>query len=225
MSFILLFTYTLIGLLSGAHCAGRCSGMIGAINSALRPYPDKKPIWLALTAGRLAGYTVGGGLAGSLGWLLLRLSPDFLHLQILLTLLAGLMLVLMGISIAGRPIVIAWTEIPGRRLWTILQPVWRRCLPPNTFQRAFRAGFLWGWLPCGLVYSVLLNAMASGSAVQGAVTMCAFGLGTMPNVLAVAWLSGRWRHHFQNSRIRLLSGLLIILAGIQQTVRVLMNPA
>lgn len=67
MSLLQLFTYSFIGLLSGAHCAGRCSGMIGAINSSLRPYSGRRPLWLGLTLGRLAGYAIGGALAGLLG--------------------------------------------------------------------------------------------------------------------------------------------------------------
>lgn len=223
MSLLQLFTYSFIGLLSGAHCAGRCSGMIGAINSSLRPYSGRRPLWLGLTLGRLAGYAIGGALAGLLGWALLQLVTPALHPRKIMAVLAGTMLVLMGISIAGRPAAVAWTEGLGRSLWGRLQPVWRRYLPPNTLGRAFKAGLLWGWLPCGLVYSVAISAMASATPLQGALIMFAFGVGTLPNILALAWLSGRWRHYFQNSRIRLLSGVLIMLAGIQHALRSLLN--
>ena len=219
MSLIQLLTCSFIGLLSGAHCAGRCSGMIGAINSSLRPYSGRRPLWLGLSLGRLAGYAVGGAIAGSLGWSLLQIAAPALYPRQFMDAVAGLMLVLMGVSIAGRPAAVAWTERPGRRLWTWLQPVWRRYLPPNTLTRAFKAGLLWGWLPCGLVYCVAISALASTTPQQGALIMFAFGVGTLPNVLAIAWLSGRWRHHFQNPRIRLLSGVLIMLAGIQHALR------
>lgn len=219
MSLLQLFSFILIGLLSGAHCAGRCSGMTGAINASLRPHANRRPLWLAMTAGRLLSYMLAGSMAGLLGHLLLHpaLAPQAMRL--LLILLSGLMLVLMGISIAGRPAVIAWTERLGRPLWQVLQPAWRRSLPPVTRWRALHAGMLWGWLPCGLVYSVLISAIASAHPQTGALTMLAFGLGTVPNLLTIAWISGKWRHHFQNPRIRLGSGLLIILAGLQQSIR------
>lgn len=221
MSLFYLLTFTLVGLLSGAHCAGRCSGMIGAINSGLRPYSNRRPVWVFLTLGRLGGYGLVGLVAGSLGWLLVNHAPLPFGPRIALTLLAGVMLILMGISIAGRPAVLAWVERPGRHLWSLLQPTWRRYQPPNTSGRAFKAGLLWGWLPCGLVYAVLVSAVASGHPTHGLYIMLAFGLGTVPNVLAVAWMSGRWRHHFQNTRVRMFSGLLIILAGVQHALRLL----
>lgn len=224
MSFFLLFTYALIGLLSGAHCSGRCSGMIGAINSSLRPYSGRRPLWLAMTAGRLTGYIVAGGLAGGVGALLLHYAPAPLRLNIVFPLVGGVMLILMGISIAGRPAAIAWSERPGHLLWAWLQPLWRAQLPPHTGARAYLAGLLWGWLPCGLVYTMCINALASASIGHGAVVMAAFGLGTVPNILAISWLSGGWRHHFQDHRVRLLSGLLIILASVQQTVRLVAVP-
>lgn len=219
MSIYLLLTYLLSGLLSGAHCAGMCGGMISGISFGLRGHNNKRVIWTGLSLGRLSGYAVGGAIAGGLGWLLLSAGHAFLPLQQGLALVAGLMLILMGISIAGWPVAIRWTEGPGRRLWKILQPIWSSYLPPKQLKAALIVGLFWGWLPCGLIYSVWINALASTSPMQGALIMLAFGLGTLPNVLAVAWLSGRLRLILQHIGFRSIAGLLIILAGVQQIYR------
>ena len=65
-------------------------------------------------------------------------------------------------------------------------------------------GALWGWLPCGLVYSVLLTALASGSAPRGALIMLAFGLGTLPNLLAIGLFWESVKGWVQSPRVRLI---------------------
>lgn len=219
MNLSLLAPYLLSGLLSGAHCAGMCGGMISSFSFGLRGKDNKKLIWTGLSIGRLLGYAFGGAMAGSFGWVIVAAGQNIFPLQRLLALLAGVMLILMGISIAGWPTAIRWTEGPGQVLWKRIQPLWRRCIPPKYFGSALLAGFFWGWLPCGLIYSVWINALASGSPVNGALIVLAFGIGTLPNVLAVAWLSGRLRNYLQRPWLRRLAGLLIMLAGCQQIYR------
>ncbi len=221
MNLSLLIPYFLSGLLSGAHCAGMCGGMISSFSFGLRGKNNKKIIWTGLSIGRLLGYALGGAVAGGFGWVIVSAGQSVLPLQQLLAIFAGLMLMLMGISIAGWPTATRWTEGPGLALWKKIQPIWRRFIPPQYFGSALIAGFFWGWLPCGLIYSVWINALASGNPLHGALIVVAFGLGTLPNVLAVAWLSGRLRNYLQHPWLRRLAGMLIIAAGCQQIYRAL----
>ena len=84
----------------------------------------------------------------------------------------------------------------------------------NTVPRALGLGVLWGWLPCGLVYSVLITALAAGSAGQGALIMAAFGLGTLPNLLAIGLFWESLRGWVQAPPVRRTAGLLVIGFGV-----------
>ncbi len=84
----------------------------------------------------------------------------------------------------------------------------------NTLPRAFAVGTLWGWLPCGLTYSVLTIALVSGGAADGATLMLAFGMGTLPNLLLAGMLLRRARSWIQGRVVRCVSGGLVLGFGI-----------
>jgi sulfite exporter TauE/SafE len=134
--------------------------------------------------------------------------------QHLLFALSSLMLIVLGLYLAGLWGAVRQLEQLGGRLWKHLQPFTRRMLPVNTVPRALGLGALWGWLPCGLVYSVLLTALASGSAAQGALIMLAFGLGTLPNLLAIGLFWESIKGWVQSQRVRLAAGGLVAAFGI-----------
>jgi sulfite exporter TauE/SafE len=140
--------------------------------------------------------------------------------QHLLFALSSLMLIALGLYLAGIWGVVRVIEQAGSGLWKRLQPYTARLLPVHTLPRALGLGALWGWLPCGLVYSVLITALASGSALQGALIMLAFGLGTLPNLLAIGLFWERCRHWVQAPRVRLLAGLLVMALGVYGLYRV-----
>jgi sulfite exporter TauE/SafE len=98
---------------------------------------------------------------------------------------ASVMLILLGLYLAGLSRAVLVLEHLGSGIWKKLQPLMKRFMPVRNPLQAVLVGMIWGWLPCGLVYSVLLTALASGSALQGAFIMLAFGLGTLPNLLAI----------------------------------------
>jgi len=182
----------LVGLLGGVHCADMCGGLAAALS---RAGAGGWPAWklhLGYSAGRLASYSVAGALAGSLAGTAL-LVKDILPVQFGLYLLANVMLIGLGLHLAGWSSFIGRLEAPGRWLWKRVSPVLGRFLPVNSWSRAIGAGVLWGWVPCGLVYSILATAMLAGHAAGGALVMLAFGLGTLPNVvgagLVLRWLS------------------------------------
>lgn len=174
------------GLAGGVHCAGMCGGivhMLCAPGGRARGASSTGYL-LAFNVGRVASYAGAGALAGALGQagLLTRAAP---LLQPLFFALASLMLVALGLYLAGALPLLARIEAAGAALWRVIQPWSRHVLPVNSFPRALGLGALWGWLPCGMVYAVLLTALALGSWWQGAALMAAFGAGTLPNLLGI----------------------------------------
>ena len=217
------------GAMGGAHCAAMCGGIAGAI--PLRPalslaarqetVPLASPFTrnLAFNAGRIASYTVAGALAGSISSAAFVMH-DTMILRQLLFAAANLMLIALGLYLAGIWSVVRRIERIGGALWRHLQPLTRGLLPVATPTRALLLGMLWGWLPCGLVYSVLVTALASGSAQSGALTMLAFGLGTLPNLLAIGLFWENARRWAQSPRVRLAAGLLVAGFGVYGLIKV-----
>jgi sulfite exporter TauE/SafE len=203
------------GLAGGVHCAGMCGGIVHAL--CARPAHESRRMRLgylfAYNGGRLASYTLAGALAGSLGQagLLTRAAPQ---VTIVMLVLAGVALMLVGLYVAGALPLLTRLEAAGGWLWRRLQPWTSRFLPVTTRRRAFSLGALWGWLPCGMVYGVLLIALTTGNGGQGALLMLAFGLGTLPNLIGIGLLSGGLRN-FTRARVpRAIAGVTVASLGI-----------
>ncbi len=233
----------LVGLLSGVHCLGMCGSIVGVFTAQVPKPPiqlspggrkgdrlslreriglkggARWPFHLAYSSGRIASYAIAGALVGAVGQagLLMR---DAVPVQHLLFALSSLMLVMLGLYLAGVWGAVRQLERLGGSLWKRLQPYTARLLPVNTVPRALGLGVLWGWLPCGLVYSVLLTALAGGSALQGALIMLAFGLGTLPNLMAIGLFWESVRSWVQSPRVRLSAGLLVVMFGVYGLAKV-----
>ena len=205
-----LLALFLVGLLGGTHCVGMCGGIVGALSVG---GPPRFSLHLAYNLGRILSYTLAGALVGALGSASLALAGQ-LPLRIALYLAANLMLIALGFYLMGVTRALAFTERVGQNLWRHIQPLTRRFLPARTVAQALPLGMLWGWLPCGLVYSALATALAAGSASQGALLMLAFGLGTLPNLLLAGLLLVRLRHLVQQPAVRLAAGLLVTAVGL-----------
>ena len=206
-SYLALF---LVGLLGGTHCIGMCGGIVGALSLGTAA---RLSLLLAYNAGRILSYVVAGAVAGALGGASLALA-DQLPARIALYVLANLMLVALGLYLLGVTRALAFSERFGYRLWRHLQPMSRRYLPARRVAQAFPLGLVWGWLPCGLVYSALVSALASGSAAGGAALMLAFGLGTLPNLLLAGLLAARLRAYAALPGVRWSAGLLVLGFGL-----------
>lgn len=203
----------LVGLLGGGHCVGMCGGIVGAVTMTLPGSKPKFPFLLSYNLGRIGSYTLAGVMAGAVGASSFFLE-HVLPVEKVLYALASLMLVLLGLYLAGIWRVLTRLEALGGRLWQRLQPYSRRLLPVKTLPQSFLLGVLWGWLPCGLVYSVLVAAVASGSLWQGGLLMLAFGVGTLPALLAMGMTAVRLKSLLQNLWFRRLSGLTIVGFGL-----------
>lgn len=223
MSELSLVAAFLVGFLGGAHCVGMCGGIVAAMSwhgGVRQPFG----LHLGYNLGRILSYTLAGALAGLVGSAAF-LSAHLLPLQQALYLLAQVVLILLGLYLAGLNRAILVLERVGGGLWARLQPRLGRLLPVRSPGQALVAGALWGWLPCGLVYSVLVSALASGGPLAGAGLMLAFGLGTLPNLLAMGWAADRLHAIAADRRLRRAAGLLVAAFGAWGLIHLLWRPA
>lgn len=207
----LLGSALILGLLGGGHCLGMCGGLMGALTLAIPPEQRGRRLrlLLAYNLGRVLSYGCAGLLLGLAGWAVAS-SPAALALRVL----AALLLIVMGLYLAGWWSGLTRIEALGRGLWRHVQPVASRLLPVSSLPRALLLGALWGWLPCGLVYSTLLWAASQGNAGYSAALMLAFGVGTWPVLLATGLAAERVNTLLKRRSVRVAGGVLVMLFGI-----------
>ena len=215
-----LLAIFLTGLLGGVHCVGMCGGIVGAFSLQLPGKGPRISYHLAANLGRLTSYVFIGLIAGALGSASAFLSHLFPAEKVLYV-LANLVLIALGLHLAGIWSGVLILESVGGGVWKRLQPVFKKLVPIQSLPQAFAAGMVWGWLPCGLVYSVLIAAMASGSALQGGATMLAFGLGTLPNLLLMGLFASQLQRFLARQGVRLAAGLIIVALGLFGLARAL----
>jgi sulfite exporter TauE/SafE len=200
------------------HCVGMCGGIVGALTVGLprkvrSSLPRLFPYQLAYNVGRIAGYVSAGALMGWFGTLVVQAVP-FQHAQRALYGLAAVFMILLGLYLSGWWLVLSRLERAGNALWQRVEPLGRRLLPIRTPWRAVGLGLVWAWIPCGLVYSVLIWCIGAGSARQGAALMLAFGVGTLPNLLAMGMLAGAAARLSERPWVRRGAGLLVLGFGL-----------
>ncbi len=200
------------GLIGSAHCLGMCGGLSGlfAMHASVSGISRQLPMALVYNAGRLLSYASLGLIVAMLGEQLVDLIPELAG-PVRLT--AGLIMILVGLQIAFQWRFLGPIENAGARLWERISPLAGGLLPVVSLPRALGLGLLWGLLPCGLVYSVLLIAATSGEAAYGAMTMLAFGAGTTPAMLATGLGAARLSQWTRQRRTRLWLGLIVVLIG------------
>lgn len=208
----------LLGLFSTVHCVGMCGGIIGALSLSLpAEIRNHKPrLFLFVTTyniGRITSYTLAGLLTGALGSGMLA-STGFDQGHAILRYVGVAMMMAIGIYLAGWLPQLAIIEKIGVPLWQKLEPIGRKLLPVTSLPRALAYGVIWGWLPCGLVYFVLIWTLTAGDAYRGALMMLAFGLGTLPTLLTAGFMASWVTRFARNQTARMMVGLLIIAMAI-----------
>ncbi len=208
----------LVGLLGGVHCVGMCGGIVSALTFGLSPKRGAGtsavlPLQLAYNLGRVLSYTLAGALMGGLGVLLVSWLP-FYQAQRALLGLAGIFMLLLGLYLGGWWPGLARIEAAGGVLWRRIEPWGRRLLPVRSPRQALLLGLLWGWLPCGLVYSVLIWSVSAGGLARGALLMLAFGLGTMPNLLAMGLAASALARWSRKPAVRRGAGAMVAALGV-----------
>lgn len=221
MSTVLLAA-ALVGLAGGVHCAAMCGGVVAAVGAQPAPSgmrvipivatPPRLRMQLAYNLGRITTYALLGALVGALGsgaLLLRQLAP----VERLLFGGAHLFLIAIGLYLLGWLPGLRRIEGAGLLLWRRVQPALSWVLPVTTPPRALAMGLLWGFVPCGMVYTLLLSALFSGSAWNGGLLMLAFGLGTLPNVLGLGLLAGGLRDRLRGAGWRRAGGVAVLFLG------------
>jgi sulfite exporter TauE/SafE len=213
----LLIAFTL-GLFSSVHCLGMCGGIITALSLGL---PEglagsrrrRAACVSCYNLGRILSYSLAGALAGGFGLALNHIINTTTGYNILRW-CAGLMLVLLGLHLAGWLPALRKLEGAGLRLWQVLRPVGALFLPVDTLYKALLMGCIWGWLPCGLVYSVLLWSAASGDPVTATLVMFCFGLGTLPSMITAGLLGDALQQLARRANVRKVFGSVVIVFGL-----------
>ena len=206
----------LVGLLGSTHCAGMCGSIVSTLSLSLDPAASRtrKVLFsLLYNTGRIASYALAGAASGYLGQALLSLTAQQ---TALLTgrLLSAFFLAALGLSISGLWSGLRYLEKAGHLLWRRIEPLGRRVFPVDTPRKALLLGALWGWLPCGMVYSMLAWSLASGRATDGSLLMAAFGLGTLPALLLMGSVARQLTGWLQNRTVRLTIGLSLITLAV-----------
>jgi len=201
----------------GAIVGTLTSGLDGTIRASRWRFVRAQ---LAYNTGRISSYTAAGLLFGVMGqqaagWGWLEGFP-------LGRIIAGVIMILFGIYLAGWWHALLFLERIGAGLWKYVEPLGRRLVPVRTAGHALLLGMVWGWLPCGMVYAVLALALASGSGPEGASIMLAFGIGTLPTMLTIGLAYHALRGVLQKPWLRISAGILVILLG---GMMLLANPA
>jgi sulfite exporter TauE/SafE len=205
----------LLGLASSLHCVGMCSGIAGGLSASLPSdirtrHRNHLRYLIAFNTGRIISYAIAGALVGALsGTLLYFFDAHQVHLFVHVS--TTLILALIALYLIGLFPSFAHIQSVGRPVWRRLEPLSQKLLPVKTLPQAFLFGAVWGWIPCGLVYAMLAWALASGSAWHGATIMALYGLGTLPSMVLVGFIS-TWL--FRLNRLSLLRQSLgvVILA-------------
>jgi sulfite exporter TauE/SafE len=206
----------LLGLLGSLHCVGMCGGIAGALQLTASGKYSPLTNTLLFNSGRILGYATMATLIAA------ALAAGFRGIpavpQVLRT-VAGAMLVLMGLLVMGllpagklNPLVLL--ESLGGRLWRHIMPLQKKMLQNPAPLARIGVGFCWGWLPCGLVYSTLVWAIATHDPLTSAVRMTSFGVGTLPALISTGLLAARLQHQLRRQRTRRIGGAVLVLFGI-----------
>ncbi len=205
----------IVGLLGSSHCIGMCGGIVAALNMGLTDDSGNKPASLMLyhlcyNAGRITSYLLVGLLAGSLGAGLVGLGVSPLAGK----LLAAAFMIALGLYLANWWRGLVLLERLGARLWRHIQPLGQKLFPIRHPLQAYLLGLLWGWLPCGLVYSVVAWSLTAGSALGGAWLMLGFGIGTLPALLIAGNALNYLRNWLRSPLLRTTAGITVIAFGL-----------
>jgi sulfite exporter TauE/SafE len=203
----------LLGLAASGHCLVMCGGISAALGIATAKRADGRPRPLLLIGyqiGRalsysLAGLLLGGALGALIGVLDIESVRRALRVVSAIALLLGALVAFGRVRDPGFGI--------GHRLWQRIAPFGRRLLPVTSLPRALAFGMVWGWMPCGFVYTVLIIAALQGSALQGAATMAAFGIGTLPSMFLAAFGAQRFAGFSAKPAARRIAGLALLASA------------
>lgn len=201
----------MLGLAASGHCMLMCGGIASALGMATERRADGRPrrdLLVGYQFGRISGYALAGGLLGGVGAAMYNaMDQDTLRLTLRILVAAAFLVVAVGLF-TGRGVL---EKLVGTRVWGRIAPKMRRLLPVDSLPKAWAFGLVWGWMPCGFVYTVLLLAWTSMNPWSSAAIMAAFGFGTLPAVLGIS-LGSTWLSRIAGARLR--RGAAVLMLGL-----------
>jgi len=207
-----------MGLFSSLHCIGMCGSIIGTLSLSLDPKVrnNKGTMFiyvLSYNAGRVLSYSLAGVVIGMVEFFLLL---PFTHGQghRFLQIVAAAVMTGAGLYIGGWFPGFAYIEKLGSRWWKLVEPFGRKLIPVKSRTHAFLFGMIWGWLPCGLIYTALALAATAGDVIHSALTMLSFGVGTLPAVMGVGIMTSMLSKLSRMQRFKQLIGVLFIFFAL-----------
>lgn len=198
-----------LGLMGASHCLVMCGGIAAAASSS-GPKQGNLGFLLLFNLGRILSYSLAGFLVSLVG---LWLADSHQLAQQVLRSIAGILLILMGFYIARWWMLLTRLEAAGQLIWRYIQPLTRKLIPIQNKPQALALGVLWGWLPCGLIYSTLAWVAANGQPALGALTMLCFGLGTLPGILAAGIFAQQLNKLISHQYFRQIAAILLMSYG------------
>ena len=200
----------MLGIAASGHCVVMCGGISSALGLASARSAGgqpRLPLIVGYQMGRAVSYAIAGAIAGGI----LGHVVDWLDLDALrraLRVLSAAALVVAALVAFGT------LRDPGSRagrlVWQRIAPFGRRLLPVTNFSRAFGFGMVWGWMPCGFAYTVILIAALEHDAVRAATTMLAFGMCTVPAMIAIAYGARQAASLVGGSAARRVAGTVLV---------------
>lgn len=190
---------------------GMCGGVITSLSFGIPAGKQPTPFLLLYNIGRLFSYFVAGCIVGWLGSHLSSITEDSLTF---LRLLSSLFIIATGFYIGKWWTGILVLERIGKPIWAQISKLNRFVMPINTYPKAISYGMIWGWLPCGLVYSTLTWSITAGSTIGGGLIMLCFGLGTLPAVLSLGSLSQHLANTLKTKMFKNIASIYLILWGL-----------
>ncbi len=197
-----IFSALIIGLLGSGHCIAMCGGITTMLTSALpasnkyqtHSIPvngqnlatmanSKTALVFFYNLGRITSYSIIGAIVGFTG----SIAAKNIGMPLAgLRMFSAIFVILLGLYLGQWLMWLNHIEALGKRLWQTISPLASKAIPVDSPIKALSLGIVWGWLPCGLVYSTLTWALASGDILTGASIMFFFGLGTLPALLTLS---------------------------------------
>jgi uncharacterized protein len=207
-----------MGLATSLHCVGMCGSIIGTLTLSLSAEVrnNKKRLWpfvLNYNLGRITSYTLAGTIAGVVESFIPAPAGDIDGYR-LLQLFSAAIMSGAGLYVAGWLPHFAYIEKVGIHFWRRIEPIGRRLIPVKDHTQAFLFGMVWGWLPCGLVYTALALALSTGDVAKSTLTMLFFGLGTLPAVMGIGIMTSVLTRLSKMQRFKQTVGLFMIVLAL-----------
>ncbi len=221
-------TALLMGLAGSVHCLAMCGGLSSALGLGSPASARVSPLKLAAyqllyNTGRIASYTAAGVMLGALGQGAAGALPGEVA-QALGRAISAAFFIALGLYLADWWHGLSAIERIGARAWRRLAPTARRLLPVRGPGQALLFGVLWGWLPCGLVYSALAWSLVAADPIAGGLRMLCFGLGTLPMLLVLGVAGGKFGALLNRPLLRQAMGVAMIALGVVSLLGGMLQP-